>query len=90
MRTSLLAESDFQKSVIARRQQRQTDGIEGWFATPEDLILLKLMAERTRDQADVADVFFVNGQLDIDYMRRWAGELDVLEAFDRAIREANR
>jgi predicted nucleotidyltransferase len=44
-----LAESDFQQNLLARRQSEDLDGDRIWFVSPEDLILLKLIAGRPRD-----------------------------------------
>ncbi len=41
-----LAESEFQESLLARRQCQDLDGHRIWFVSPEDLILLKLIAAR--------------------------------------------
>ncbi len=58
-----LAETPYQKEVMARRQRHRADGWEAWFVTPEDLILLKLLARRPKDLVDVADLLFVQGNL---------------------------
>jgi hypothetical protein len=41
------------------------------------LILLKLLARRPRDLADIGDILFTQGQLDESYMRHWAQELGI-------------
>ena len=51
----------------------------------EDLILMKLMANRLKDQVDVEDIFFMQGQLDEDYMRSWAKRLNVLPLLEQAL-----
>ena len=73
-----LAESSFQRQVLLRRRREQVDNEIVWFVSPEDLILLKLLARRPRDLADIGDVFFMQGQLDEKYMREWAQQLGVL------------
>lgn len=85
-----LAESSFQHSLIDRRQLRETDGFQGWFATPEDVILLKLMASRRKDLVDIGDILLVSGDLDVDYMRNWAGELGVAQPLEDAFEESSR
>jgi Nucleotidyltransferase of unknown function (DUF6036) len=47
--------------------------------TPEDLVLLKLLANRPRDIGDVQDILFIQGQLDESYMKRWAVELGIAD-----------
>ena len=39
-----LAECEFQKELLARRRQAKIDGGVVWMVSPEDLILLKLLA----------------------------------------------
>jgi ABC-type multidrug transport system fused ATPase/permease subunit len=53
--------------------------------SPEDLILLKLIAARPRDLVDVGDVLFIQGSLDEDYMRCWAARLHVLAELEKAL-----
>src|SRR5690349_12604063 len=51
-----LSESEYQDEVLNRRQWSRLNGLEAWLVSPEDLILLKLLANRPRDIADVGDV----------------------------------
>lgn len=81
-----LAESDFQNSLISRRQSLEVDGLQCWVVSPEDLILLKLIANRPRDLIDVQDIVFTQGSLDTDYLRRWANELEIGERLDQVFR----
>jgi DNA-binding CsgD family transcriptional regulator len=78
-----LAETPFQRQLLDRRERHEVDGHTAWFVTAEDLILLKLLAGRPKDRADIADILFIQGQLDEAHMRRWAEKLGV----DRALAE---
>ena len=80
-----LAESDYQRSVVNRRTMYPVEDIEAWVVSPEDLILLKLIAGRPRDLADVYDLLFLPGELEVSYMRNWAGELGVSDKLDQAL-----
>lgn len=80
-----LAESEFQRQLLARRRRAQIDHLTVWLVSPEDLILLKLLARRPRDIADVGDVIFTQGQLDEAYLRHWAKQLGVLSELERAL-----
>lgn len=80
-----LAESDFQNSLISRRQTLEIDGLQCWVVSPEDLILLKLIANRPRDLIDVQDILFTQGALDVGYLRRWANELGISEPLEQAL-----
>lgn len=83
-----LAETAFQREIMSRRKESELDVGAAWLVTPEDLILLKLIAGRPRDLGDVQDVLFMQGELDEPYMHRWAEELGVAAALDHAL--ANR
>ncbi|MGD0897963.1 MAG: nucleotidyl transferase AbiEii/AbiGii toxin family protein [Thermoguttaceae bacterium] len=82
-----LAESDYQREVIARRTRQEIEGRAVWLVSPEDLILLKLIAHRPRDLGDVGDILFTQGRLDEEYLRRWARQLGVLEELERVLAE---
>ena len=56
---------------MSRRARQPLDDRPVWLVSPEDLILLKLIAQRPRDLANVGDVLFMQGQLDESYLRRW-------------------
>lgn len=87
---TFLAESDYQREVMSRRQRAEVEEMTTWLATAEDLILLKLSAHRPRDLVDVADVLFIHGELDLAYMRVWADKLGVRDELERVLREAGR
>jgi hypothetical protein len=82
-----LAESEFQLEVMKRRLHLEADGHTLSVVSPEDLVLFKLLAARPRDLGDVADVLFIQGQLDETYMRRWARELGVSDRLEKALAE---
>jgi hypothetical protein len=82
-----LVESRFQEEIMRRRQMAEVEGRQLWIASPEDLVLLKLVSGRPRDWIDVADVFFTQGDLDVQYMRRWAVELEIEKELERALSE---
>jgi hypothetical protein len=80
-----LAESEYQNELFVRRSRQLVDNLTAWLVSAEDLILLKLIASRPRDLADVGDVLFMQGSLDEDYMRHWAEKLHVLPALEEAL-----
>jgi predicted nucleotidyltransferase len=76
---AFLAETVYQHHLLTRRQRHQADGLDAWFVSPEDLILLKLLAGRPKDRIDVGDILFIQGQLDEAYLREWAKRLGVTD-----------
>jgi hypothetical protein len=82
-----LAESPFQAELLSRRQRLEWDDHHVWIVSPEDLVLLKLLANRARDIADIGDILFTQGTLDETYMRRWADVLGVRERLERVLED---
>lgn len=80
-----LAETAYQRTLMTRRRFAEIDGHSVYLVSPEDLILLKLIAGRPRDLIDVHDILFTLGQLDRNYLRKWAQELGVSEALEQAL-----
>jgi len=55
----------------------------------EDLLLLKLLADRVLDRADAADIVRAQGdRLDVPYLRARAAKLGLLPALEKALRTA--
>jgi hypothetical protein len=77
----------YQNRVMQRRRTVEFDGRKLWFVSPEDLILLKLLAHRPRDLSDVADVLFVQGELDQAYLHHWATHLGIADRLNQVLGE---
>lgn len=82
-----LAENAFHQQMLDRRQRHAYGSWEAWFVSPEDLILLKVFADRMKDKVDVLDVLFTQGQLDVNYMRKWARRLNISERLEQALNQ---
>jgi hypothetical protein len=78
------AKTEFQGEILRRAAARH-DGAR--VATPEDLIVMKLIAHRPKDRIDLLGLIALPG-LDWSYVERWAAEwqvrdrLDALRTFD--------
>lgn len=83
-----LADSYFQDSLISRRTFHVVDTRRIALASPEDLLLLKLIAGRPRDWIDAQDLLFTLGTLDEPYLRHWAAQLGVSDKLEQALKEA--
>ncbi|MCI0341236.1 MAG: DUF6036 family nucleotidyltransferase [Planctomycetales bacterium] len=81
-----LVTTDYQRAAFARRQKAKLGSHEVFVIAPEDLILHKLLTGRGRDESDVDDILMLS-RLDLDYLRRWAGELSVRETLDGKLRQ---
>lgn len=69
----------YKKEAISRSRKVSVGGEDVAFAAAEDLIIHKIFAGRPRDLEDIWSVLFRNPSLDLDYIRRWLGELDAGE-----------
>jgi hypothetical protein len=77
-----LVETAYQRVIIDRRVQAELHQRVIWIVSPEDLILLKVVAGRSRDLGDIEDVRFMHGDMDEAYMRYWAEKLGVLNELE--------
>ena len=87
----LLAESELQKSALARRVQRDVPGIRVPIDVLhcDDLILFKLIAGRLIDRADAAMLLRENREvIDFDYLLSWVSRLDLATEFAQIWQEA--
>jgi predicted nucleotidyltransferase len=84
-----ISESEFQNSILNRRSQHDVGGKLVWLVSPEDLILLKALANRDRDRGDIQDVLFMQGELDREYMRQWAERLGASRVLEESLRKSD-
>jgi hypothetical protein len=73
------AKTDFQREVI-RRAAPAGGGVR--VASPEDLIVMKLIANRAKDRADLEGLLGLPA-IDWDYVERWATAWGTLEELRR-------
>jgi predicted nucleotidyltransferase len=77
----LVVGTPFEDSVIARRLRVSVGGTEVWLASPEDLVVYKLVAGRPHDYADAEDVAIAVGlagrSIDWNYVDFWCTEFAV-------------
>lgn len=57
-------------------------------STSEDVIVHKLIANRHRDRADIAEILRSGTPLDRSYIERWAKEWEVLERWKDVVAES--
>ncbi len=85
-----LEESDFLRSVLARRVRIDLDGRATPLITPEDLVLFKLVAWRDKDRGHLNDLLLVVGPLDDAYLATWAQRLGVGDRLEELWRRSGR
>jgi hypothetical protein len=64
----------FEKEVVARATWVDLDGIRAPLPRPEDLIIMKAVAHRPRDLADIEAISAAHPKLDLRRVRRWVRE----------------
>ncbi len=78
----ILVEMDYQDWVVQRAINIELFDIQIPICTPEDLIILKLIASRRQDLLDIENVLeFHLKKLDVDYLKKWFSEWDLISAF---------
>ena len=87
----IVGESDFDQSALDRRRSVTIFDRTVWIASPEDIILYKLVALRDRDIDDIRRIITRQGKnLDLRYLKKWSAILsDKLKRpeLDRKLRE---
>lgn len=73
----IFSNSSYEHQAMARSTTRKVGKTEVRFASPEDLVIHKVVAGRPRDSEDVRSVLLKNPQVDVTYIRHW---LEVLGA----------
>jgi hypothetical protein len=64
----------FERECVMRAMTADVGAFSLPIATPEDLIIMKAVAHRPRDLADVAALLQANPKLDVRRVRRWVRE----------------
>ncbi len=75
----LLADSEYLRNALARRHQIMLDDLSVSILTLEDLILLKTLAGRLQDQADLEKINLREDELRVDwtYVAEWKAKLSL-------------
>jgi hypothetical protein len=68
----------FEEEAIARALSVAVSGISVPLPTPEDLIIMKAVAHRPRDLADIESVLDAHPKLNLRRIRRWVREFAAL------------
>ena len=64
----------FEDEALARAGTGKLGDIEVPLPTPEDLVIMKAVAHRPRDTADIEGVLDAHPTLDREHIRQWVGE----------------
>ena len=77
----LLADSEYLQTALSRRRQILLDDLSVPILTVEDLILLKTLAGRLQDQADLEKIRLRQDELHVDwtYVGEWKAKLGLAQ-----------
>jgi hypothetical protein len=80
----IVAGTDYERETIARaRPEALSPGAEVLVLAAEDVIVMKLIAGRTQDVADIEAILAAKPSLDETYIATWADRWDVLDLWSR-------
>lgn len=81
----------FDRQRMKRRIKKIIDGQTVYFASPEDVILKKLVwfekSRSTRHLEDIESIMRIQKNLDGDYLKKWAKRLNVLKILNANLSE---
>ncbi len=81
----ILADDRYKQESLGRAVPLPWEGAEIRVASPEDVILLKLLAGRDQDRVDARNIVRTRSDsLDRKYLERWAAELGLSDG-DRSL-----
>ena len=86
--------SPYERQALQRTRKVKMGDVHVKFASPEDLIVHKVIAGRPRDLEDVKAVLIKNPKMDLTYIRRWLNEFSTalqepfVNRFDELIKQA--
>jgi hypothetical protein len=66
-----LGDSPFDRSALGRKKKVELFDRKVWVASPEDLLVYKLVSWRDRDVMDVHAILKRQKSLDVAYLRKW-------------------
>ena len=80
----IVAGTDYERTALARaREERLGDALQVRIAAPEDVIVLKLIAGRAQDVADIEAILAAKTRLDDAYLEEWVEFWGVSELWRR-------
>lgn len=76
---------EYQQQAVERALVHvEDDGMRTRVLAVEDVIIHKLIADRSKDAADVESILATEPQMDCGYLRDWLAEWDIEDRYERA------
>jgi predicted nucleotidyltransferase len=87
----IFAALEFEKAAIERAREQNLGGIKAIICSPEDLVILKIISNRRKDQEDVAGIIKIRGDsLDRKYLDKkirelalWLDRSDIVDFYEQ-------
>jgi hypothetical protein len=79
----------FEEEAVARAVWRDVGGIRIPLPLPEDLLIMKAVAHRPRDMADIESILDAQPKLDLLRVRRWVREFSAALEAPELLRDFN-
>lgn len=92
----VFSNTPFEREAMGRTRSMPIEGVQVRFASPEDLVILKVIAGRPRDLEDVKSVLVKQPELDRSLVRRWLERyqaqlaVPLIERFESVARDIDR
>lgn len=85
----MVSGTDYENGAIARALRVSYDQhLSFKTLAVEDVVILKLIADRHRDNADIESILVAQPDFDPEYLARWFAEFDLDERFTRIVKAA--
>lgn len=79
----------FEEEAVARAVWRDVGGVRIPLPLPEDLLIMKAVAHRPRDMADIESILDAQPKLDLPRVRRWVREFSAALETPELLRDFN-
>src|SRR5262245_42896262 len=79
----------FEEEAVMRTVWHDVGGVQVPLPLPEDLLIMKTVAHRPRDMADIESILDAQPQLDLRRVRRWVREFSTALATPELLRDFN-
>ena len=93
----MLGALPLEDEIVRGARDVEVAGVRLPLAAPESIVVMKAIARRARDIADIEGILEVHDRLDVDWIRarltefdRVLGETDLLDDFDRILARTRR
>lgn len=87
----------FEAEALSRAKEHTLGRLKVLLPSPEDLIVMKAIAHRPRDAADIEGILNANPSVNVDSIRRWLGDFaealdapELLSDFEALLRHTNK